>query len=132
MANQRTPEDPGVAVYFMHKKKQMCFACDKYKTVGDNLRAVALTIEALRGIKRWGTGDMMERAFSGFTALPDLSRPADWRDVLGVPGCRVLSEAREAWKKKRAETHPDTFEGTVDKFNEVNQAWEQAQQELGS
>src|ERR1700761_4486923 len=58
--------DPGIAVYFTRKGKRLCFACDCYCTVDDNMHAIALTIEALRGIARWGTGDMMEAAFRGF------------------------------------------------------------------
>lgn len=50
LANQRKLDDPGVAVYFTHKGKQMCFACDRWKTVEDNMQAVAKTIDAIRGI----------------------------------------------------------------------------------
>lgn len=50
-ASARAPSDPGVAVYFERKKKQVCFACDKYDAVWKNLRAIQKTIEALRGIE---------------------------------------------------------------------------------
>lgn len=62
--------DPAVAVYFTYKKRQICFACDRWDAVQDNMHAISLTIGALRGIARWGTGDMMEAAFTGFVALP--------------------------------------------------------------
>lgn len=68
-ANRSEPGDPGVAVYFTYKKRPVCFACDKYDRVWKNMVAIAKTIEALRGIARWGTGDMMDRAFEGFAAL---------------------------------------------------------------
>jgi hypothetical protein len=29
LASQRQPDDPGVAVYFVYKKRQMSFACDR-------------------------------------------------------------------------------------------------------
>jgi hypothetical protein len=48
----------------------MCFACDRWDSVADNVQAIRKTIEALRGIERWGTGDMVQRAFAGFVALP--------------------------------------------------------------
>src|SRR5262245_50062489 len=50
-AGQRQPEDRGAAVYFTHKGRQMCFACDRWDKVEDNLHAVSKTIEALRGIE---------------------------------------------------------------------------------
>jgi hypothetical protein len=49
-ANQRMPNDPGVAVYFTYKGKQTCFACDRWNRIEHNLRAIFKTIEALRGI----------------------------------------------------------------------------------
>ncbi len=44
-ANQREPEDSGVAVYFEYNKQQMCFACDKYSRVWENMVAIRKTIE---------------------------------------------------------------------------------------
>ena len=62
-ANFRKPDDRAAAVYFTRRGKQMCFACDKWDQVHDNIYAIGKTIEALRGIERWGTGDMVEQAF---------------------------------------------------------------------
>ena len=67
-ADFRRPDDPGVAVYFLYRKRQMCFACDRYYMTEDNVRTIALTIEAMGGIERWGASDMIERAFNGFQA----------------------------------------------------------------
>ena len=47
-ATFREPSDPGVAVYFEWRDKQMCFACDKFVTVAQNIRAITLTIGAIR------------------------------------------------------------------------------------
>ncbi|MDB6080165.1 MAG: molecular chaperone DnaJ [Akkermansiaceae bacterium] len=69
-ADGRPPLDPGVAVYFERNGKQQCFACDKYDRVWKNMRAIQRTIEALRGIERWGSSEMLDRAFTGFAALP--------------------------------------------------------------
>src|SRR3546814_9253748 len=51
-ANRAEPSDRGVAVYFTHKGRDMAFACDRWDKVGDNIHAIAKTIEALRGIAR--------------------------------------------------------------------------------
>jgi hypothetical protein len=58
-ANQRI-SDTGVAVYFTQKGHEQAIACDKWDSIRDNLRAVAKAFEALRGIERWGTGEMVD------------------------------------------------------------------------
>jgi hypothetical protein len=105
-ANSREPNDPGVAVYFHYGKRDMCFACDAYVTVRENAYAIAKTIEALRGIERWGASDMMERAFRGFAALAAESQ-GDWWDVLeGLPTAdRDTINAQ--YRERARSAHPD-------------------------
>ncbi|GLQ36704.1 hypothetical protein GCM10007908_03240 [Rhizobium albus] len=124
-ASQKTPNDPGVAVYFERKGKQMVFACDRWDLVKDNIRAIQKTIEAMRGIERWGASDMLERAFSAFEALPapGAEPKRTWREVLGilpdVPASRALIEA---FYRDRARTaHPDAG-GSAEAFHELQQA----------
>lgn len=69
-AKRRQPDDPAIAVYFVHQGRSMCFACDCWTKVEHNIQAIRKTIEALRGIARWGSGAMVEQAFEGFRALP--------------------------------------------------------------
>jgi hypothetical protein len=129
MANARQPQDPGIAVYFKYKKRQMCFACDKYLLTSENIRAIALTIGAIRGIERWGASDMMERAFRGFTALPS----PDWRAVLGFAETDRPSreEVDAAFRKKARIYHPDAGNGDISKFHEITWAKQQAYAEMG-
>jgi hypothetical protein len=86
MRADREPVDPGVAVYFQRNNKPVVFACDKFDVVRDNLLAIAKTIEAMRGIERWGASEMMERAFSGFKGLPETASEGEdcWK-VLNLP-----------------------------------------------
>jgi hypothetical protein len=128
-ANFRKPDDPGVAVYFKYKGKQMCFACDRWKQIEDNMQAICKTIEALRGIARWGTGDMLEAAFTGFTALPAPSAKRGWREVLGVSGSVGRWDAQAAYRRMASQHHPDKG-GSAEKMAEINAAWEEAQREL--
>ena len=65
---QRRIEDTGVAVYFVLNGDEDCIPCDEYFSLEDNLHAVELTVEALRGIERWGAGQIMRAAFRGFKA----------------------------------------------------------------
>lgn len=69
-AAQRAPSDPGVAVYFYLQGEQKCMACDRWNSVEHNLWAIVKSIEAIRGLERWGSKDMVDAAFRGFQALP--------------------------------------------------------------
>lgn len=70
-ARDAIPEDTGVAVYFTRRGKEVCIPCDKFTTVQANLRAVGLTLEYLRRMEKYGTSEMVDAAFRGFTALPE-------------------------------------------------------------
>jgi hypothetical protein len=96
--------DKGVAVYFDLKKKPMCFACDRWDKVEDNMQAIAKTIEALRGVERWGSGQMVEQAFTGFVALPAPEQP--WQ-VLGLSSHATREQIEAAYRKLASEHHPD-------------------------
>ncbi len=130
-ADFKTPDDPGVAAYFDYKKRKMCFACDRYSRATANIQAIAKTINALRGISRWGTGDMMEAAFTGFVALPAPGQTtAAWRDTLNLDARENnLDVVKRNYQILRSANHPDRG-GNAHLFDAVNRAWEQAQQEL--
>jgi hypothetical protein len=124
-ANEREPQDPGAAVYFLYKKHQMCFACDQYRKVMENLTAIGKTIEALRGIERWGSSDMVERAFSGFKALPaDTGRP--WTEVLGTTKHATRQHIEDQYRMLAKRCHPDLPTGSHEAMAELNAARDRA------
>jgi hypothetical protein len=125
----RQPDDTGVAVYFNYKNKQMCFACDRWIKVESNIQAIAKTISALRGIARWGTGDMMEAAFTGFSALPSPNQSKNWREILG--NAKTLDEAEYSYRLQRSIHHPDKG-GNAQTFHEIRKAWEEAKAEFNA
>jgi len=92
MRMDREPVDPGIAVYFTRGDKQQVFACDKYDSLRENMIALARTLEALRSIERWGSSELMERAFSGFKELPQTAGQGE--DCWAVLGLRPMDEAR--------------------------------------
>lgn len=132
LANQRQPDDPGVAVYFTYKKRQMSFACDRWEKIEHNMQAIAKTIEALRGIARWGTGDMLEAAFTGFSALPPPVQASTtartWRDVFGT-GVTSRAALNEVYRRLAGAYHPDRG-GDASKMAELNAARDAAMREL--
>lgn len=106
-SNQAQPRDQGVAVYFTYKNKAMCFACDRWDKIQDNIYAVAMTIDALRGIERWGSGEMVQQAFTGFVALPAPESTRAPEEVLGVRRGATHDEIEAAFRKKIFSAHPD-------------------------
>lgn len=109
----RAPADPGVAVYFILNGQQQCIPCDKWARVWENMRAIEKTIEALRGIERWGAKEMVDAAFRGFQALPApsggeyLEADAPWYVILGVNQFASKDEIKVAYREKAKSAHPD-------------------------
>lgn len=123
-ANQRQPDDTGVALYFIDKRGgRKCFACDRWRKIEDNMHAIEMTIAALRGIERWGSGEDMEAAFSGFAALPPSKRP--WWEVLGVAHDARLDKAEQAYRVLSNIHHPDRG-GDPKRMAEINAAFDDA------
>jgi hypothetical protein len=112
--------DAGVAVYFQRNGKDMVFACDKFYEACDNIYAIAKTIDAMRGIERWGASDMMERAFAGFKALA-ASSGRDWWDVLQVTRGSSRDVVEANFKRLLRDRHPDAG-GSHEAMSELNAA----------
>lgn len=117
-------DDPGVAVYFVLRKRQMVMARDAYTNVHDNLRSIGLGIAHLRGMERHGGGQMMERAFEGFAALAAPSAFDPWA-VLGLrPG--ASREDIEAKFRDLAKRHHPDMGGSPEEFVKIKKAREAA------
>ena len=102
-AKKRLP-DEGVAVYFQYGDRPMVMASDRYDNAAANMRSLALAIEAMRQLERHGGGTMMERAFTGFVALPAPKSP---HEVLGVRPGAAPDEIDVAFKRLAKTAHPD-------------------------
>lgn len=129
-SKQRVPEDKGVAVYFKLNGEDQCFPCDRWTAVEDNLHAIALSIEALRGLDRWGAKEMVAAAFQGFKALPAASivtpyQARVWWDVLEVSQNASPETIRAAYRSLLLKNHPDQG-GDERKFHEIQKAYEEA------
>lgn len=131
-ANQPRHNDEGIAVYFVRKGKDYVLACDKFAKREDNLRAITLTIGAIRGIERWGSSDLMERAFTGFAQLAAPVDVRQWWEVLGVSADAPAWAVEAAYRRLRSSSHPDRDGGSAAEFNAVQVAWEQFGRERGN
>jgi hypothetical protein len=139
-SGQAEPEDSGAAVYFRRKGQPLVFACDRYVTVRENLRAIGMHLEAIRGQERWGVGTL-DQAFAGYAALPAPGSDRSWWDALGLDRItasqlhqRPENERREIlvarFRARAKEVHPDSG-GTQEAFVELQRAYEEALRELG-
>lgn len=149
-ANARAPEDVGIAVWWIERGRERVMPCDRWSTVDQNMRAICLTIQALAGIDRWGASEMVERAFSGFAALPppggtsteEVKPPIDWRAVLQIDEAKLreamgdslnqhllLSMVKAKYRSMIAAVHPDRG-GSADLAASLNEAMAAAEGEL--
>lgn len=133
LSKQRVLDDPGVAVYFKLKGHEQCIPCDKWDRPTDNLHAVGLAIQAIRGFERWGTGQMVDAAFRGFTALPpggDVASPIyaprsqEWHEVLEVSKGASKETIKAVFLSKASRAHPDKG-GSTEEFIRLQKAYEE-------
>jgi hypothetical protein len=104
-SNQRDPDDPGVSVYWGNGSNARCIAVDRYDRIADNLAAIAATLEAMRAIERHGGASILDRAFTGFTALPAPEQP--WQ-TLGLDTSKPTPEQiDDAYRRLAMKHHPD-------------------------
>ena len=127
LAGQREPNDVGVAVYWTDgKNRPRVIACDAWRTVRDNVRAIGLALEGLRAVERAGASQILERAFTGFAALPaaasSTTRP--WRHVLNLrDDVRLTRDDIETSFRALAKIrHPDVAGGSHELMTELNAA----------
>lgn len=116
--------DPGVAVYFVLRSRQMVMARDGYRTVCDNLISMFHAVCHLRGLERHGGAHMMERAFTGFVAISDKPH---WKMTLNIS---ADENPTVAFCETRYRALAKRFQHDHDQMVELNLAIEQARKEL--
>lgn len=126
---RRKIDDPGVAIYFKYKEKDVAMCCDQYKRVFENIYALGKGIEALRGMERWGVSDFIDRAFTGFKALPESVSSETWCDVLDLKPWANAAQIRDAYLSKSKIHHPDKG-GNTEMFYKIKTAYDQAMAQI--
>ena len=122
-ARQQYLDDPAVAVYFTLRGQHRCLPCDRYKSISHNLRAIQRTIEAMRGIERWGTKSTIEATLGAFSLPDGTSTP--WWEILEVSQSAPPAVISAAYRVKARQVHPDVG-GNAEAFHQLQQAYEQA------
>lgn len=124
-AKQRI-DDPGVVVYFQLKGQGKAMACDKWDKPEHNLWALYLSIEAIRGLERWGGSEFLDGLFTGFKALPD---PANViiKGENYFAGVTNQVELKKKYKELVKELHPDNG-GSSDEFMDMIRQYDVAKQ----
>lgn len=127
-------DDPGAAAYWTDKKskKPMAIACDTYREVWENIRALEHTLKALRSIERHGASELLERAYRGFSALPAAhAGDPPWHEVLGVSTHTATATIQARGRELKNRYHPDSAQGDAAKFRQVVRAVDAFRKERG-
>lgn len=129
---------PGVRVSFQTRKHgALSYTCDTYESRWAhqgpdwqaNVRAIVLTLEALRAVDRYGA--TKGEQYAGFKALPsgDGQAPAGGMTkdqamtlIYEISGADVYKAPEVAFRRARARTHPDHNDGAREDWDRVEQA----------
>lgn len=120
---------PPIRLSFGSRHGPLAYAADRFDYWQDNVRAIALALEALRKVDRYGVSAGGEQ-YAGWAALPSAGDgPADGpMDVLvRLSGLQRDEAVRlpldRLIRRARAQTHPDAG-GTAEDFDAVRLAAE--------
>lgn len=132
-ANARQPEFPGVRLAFDSRHGSLAYATDAYEFWQHNVRAIALSLEALRAVDRYGVTKRAEQ-YTGWkaigsgpgTPMPSGSMSTDeaaafLRDQSSLP---PSAELRAHYRLLALRWHPDRDSGDPAKFLRLQQAKE--------
>ena len=127
-------QDPSVIFSITRGADRLSFPCDRFNFWQDNVRAIALALEALRKVDRYGV--QSGKQYQGFKSLPGAGGLAEMgaaeaADILcelsdGAESAGDILEssdkAKAAYRRAAAVTHPDRTGGDDSLFKKVQAA----------
>jgi hypothetical protein len=125
-SNATTPAELGVILSFTRDGKTVSMPCDKFTHWEDNLRAIALSLQALRSVDRYGVTTSGEQ-YRGWESLPppEKGRSATQEmtkdQAIEILGVRTAGTRRAAAIEAMKRAHPDKG-GTPEDFRLVHAA----------
>jgi hypothetical protein len=125
------PSHPGVILNVESVKGPLSFPCDKFDRWQHNLRAIALGLEALRKVDRYGITPGDEQ-YVGWKALPQGGSRSEFtadtaeafiRGICdGLGDGLDLGTLPQVYRRARAATHPDRNNGDHTQWKQVEAA----------
>jgi hypothetical protein len=127
LTSKSEPGDPGVSVWWSDPKngRTRVIACDAWRSVRENLRAIGITIQSMRAMDRSRASQALERIVESFTASSLPAPRPHWAEVLDVRAPYSVAQIEAAYKAQALRRHPDQG-GTAAQFIELQQAREAA------
>lgn len=129
--NARQPQFPGVRLAFASKFGPLIYATDVHQFWQHNVRAIALGLEALRAVDRYGVTKRGEQ-YTGWAALPAAPPPDPRRDAAvtlvsmgGGDVDRVMTDSEYravVYRRAARAAHPDHFGGDGSHMSRLNVA----------
>ena len=129
------PSAPGIILSFRTKDGALSFPCDRYHTIDDNLRAIALSLEALRAVDRYGVTKRAEQyagwkqieapAANGFATAEDAAAFIIAQADSANPASSIIRDAalrQNLYRQAARRLHPDAATGNHELFVKLQQA----------
>lgn len=118
------PGHPGIIIYFKGKFGPMEFPCGTYAKFQDNIHAIALTLENLRAINRYGV-TLGHEQYVGFKQIEAPSPPGSGEDpaqiVRSLAGVASDIDLKAAYRIAAKRHHPDAG-GDPEKWAQLHRA----------
>lgn len=134
------PKDPGVRILFDSKYGPLTYECDSCVFWQHNVRSIALGLEALRAVDRYGINSAKGQQYKGYREIGTGNAPAATEDrsaaihllrmyATGVSDSGVVSPEPDAdlpvdelYRRARRHTHPDANAGDRASWDIVTKA----------
>ncbi|HEU0073591.1 MAG TPA: J domain-containing protein [Dehalococcoidia bacterium] len=128
---QLNRNETSAVVEFWAQGSKRTLTCNRFYRREENIRAVYLTLEALRLADERGILRELAEAAAGFLEAPKGARvKRPWHEVLGVMPTADAAVIKAAYRATAQTAHPDAG-GSEAAMAELNAAYEQAKAERG-
>jgi hypothetical protein len=129
--SKATLAHPACVLYFDCASGPLSFPCATYSALAANLHAIALTLECLRAVDRYGVTQSHQQ-YVGFAALPPVARELNVEEAAAFIGniagaradliLRSSESYRVAYRHAASKLHPDQNTDGMEDFLKLGQA----------